>query len=39
MAMKKTSDGFRIRQFLGGLLVFGLVVAVPIACGFRAGVA
>ena len=33
--MKKTSDGFRIRQFLGGLLVFGLVVALTLWAGQR----
>ena len=31
--MKKTSDGFRIRQFLGGLLVFGLTVALTLWAG------
>ena len=31
--MKKTSGGFRIRQFLGGLLVFGLTVVLALWAG------
>ena len=31
--MKKTSGGFRIGQFLGGLLVFGLTVALTLWAG------